>query len=349
MRVGFVVYGSLDTSTGGYLYDRHLVDFLRANGDIVDVISLDDRGYMRNLLRPASRHADVDVLLEDELCHPSLRGDASCPTVSVVHLLRSDERRRSSLGALYSAVERRYLAGVDAAVFNSDATRASAERLVGRPLRGVVARPAADHLPDARVTVIPEGPGPLRVLCLANVLPGKGGLTLVDALAGLPAGTWHLTIAGSLTTDPAYVRRVRHRIEQAGLGASVDLVGEVPNDAVVTYLASHDAVAVPSSYEAAGIAYLEAMRMGRPVIATVAGGACELLDDGVEGFLVEPGNPDVIRERLMRWAADRGLLARMGEAAKERAMAHPTWAESLQPVRDLLTSLVGTRPRQAAP
>ena len=353
MRVGFVVYGSLETATGGYRYDRQLVEFLRAQGDTVDVISLPDRGYLRNL---AGRHfpeVECDVRVEDELCHPALafrrRRRAEPPAVAVVHLLRSDEHRGAALHPLYAAVERRYLTGVDAAVFNSATTRASGERLVGRTVAGVVAHPAADHLPGPSVPPVDTDAGPLRVLCLANVLPNKGVLELVEALGDLPPDTWRLTVAGSLATDPAYVGRVRERIARAGVQNAVDLIGAVPSPHVANLLASHHAVAVPSSYEAAGIAYLEAMRAGRPVIATAAGGAHELLDDGVEGFLVPPGDAGVLRDRLAQWASDRVLLARMGDAARRRAEAPPTWAETLQPVRELLASLVDTRHSPVSP
>ena len=83
--------------------------------------------------------------------------------------------------------------------------------------------------------------------------------------------------------------------------------------------------------------------MGRPVIATTAGGARELLDDGVEGFLVAPRDVDRLRERLSRLACDRALLSRMADAARVRAEAHPSWAASLRPVRDLLVSLAASR------
>jgi glycosyltransferase involved in cell wall biosynthesis len=357
MRVGLVVCGSLDTSTGGYLYDRQLVEFLRAHGDTVEVLSLPDRGYVRNLATRRVPELACDVVLEDELCHPALafsrRRQARTPVVAVVHLLRSDEHRTSALRPLYSAVERRYLSGVDATVCNSETTRASAERLVGCAIPGVVARPAADHLAAPSVPRVAVDAGPLRVLCLANVLPNKGVLTLVEALGGLPSGTWQLTVAGRLTTDPAYVGRVRERIDRGRMQGAIDLIGAVPSSEVANLLASHHAVAVPSSYEAAGIAYLEAMRTGRPVIATAAGGAHELLDDGVEGFLVPPGAADGLRRRLVQWAGDRVLLERMGEAARRRADAHPTWTETLRPVRELLMSLVEARTapvrREAAP
>ena len=123
------VIGDIDpgATVSGYPARSHR-EFLRAQGDTVEVISLPDRGYLRSL---ATRHlpeVKCDVVVEDELCHPALafrkRRQAEPPVVALVHLLRSDEHRRSALRPLYSAVERRYLTGVDATVFNSATTRA---------------------------------------------------------------------------------------------------------------------------------------------------------------------------------------------------------------------------------
>ena len=77
MRIGLVIYGGLDTVSGGYLYDRKLVEYLEANGDEVEIISLPWRNYAghildnfnRNLMRKLSA-ANYDVLLQDELNHP---------------------------------------------------------------------------------------------------------------------------------------------------------------------------------------------------------------------------------------------------------------------------------------
>ena len=107
MHVGLMIYGSIETLTGGYLYDRKFLEFLASQGDRVDVISLARRtrlslalaGNARpSLLRRVAR-APFDVLVQDELIHPStvlinprLRSLAACPIVTIVHLLRSSER-----------------------------------------------------------------------------------------------------------------------------------------------------------------------------------------------------------------------------------------------------------------
>jgi len=79
MKISLVIYGSLDTLNGGYLYDRKLVNYLKNSGDSVEIFSLPSRAYApclgdnlgRNLLRRLV-HAKPDILLQDELNHPSL-------------------------------------------------------------------------------------------------------------------------------------------------------------------------------------------------------------------------------------------------------------------------------------
>jgi glycosyltransferase involved in cell wall biosynthesis len=358
MRVGFVIYGSLDTLTGGYLYDRKLVEHLAVHGDDVEVVSLPWRNYARHLSDNASRAlarrldgGRFDVLVQDELNHPSLvltnrrlAGRSACPIVAMVHVLRVDELSGSRLRPLYAAAERRYLGGVDGAIFCCDATRASAEKLVGRPLRGTVAHPCADHLdaaaPEAAIRGRASRGGPLRVVSVANVVPRKGLLVLVDALARLPRDRWQLTVVGSLEMDRAYVRRVRRRVARLGLQDSVRLMGAVANLDVAAHLTDSDVLVVPSSFEGLAIAYLEAMRAGLPVIASTAGGAGEVIDDGSEGWLVAPGDVQTLASRLGRLCEDRELLARMGLAARARAQRHPRWDESLGHVRAFLRTVV---------
>jgi glycosyltransferase involved in cell wall biosynthesis len=358
MRVGLVIYGSLDTLTGGYLYDRKLAEHLLGQGDDVEVISLPWRSYGRHLCDNVSRSlarrldgAHFDVLVQDELNHPSLvltnrrlRNRGRCPIVTIVHVLRASELGASPLRSVYAAAERRYLAGVDAAVFCCDATRDAAEGLLGKRLPGVVVHPCCDHLgrpaPEQEVVSRAQDGGPLRVISVANVVPRKGLDVLIESLARLPVERWRLTVVGSLTMDARYVRRVRHLIEQSALGANVDLVGAVANADVPAYLARSHALVVPSSYEGLAIAYLEAMRFGLPVIATTAGGACEVVEHGREGWLVAPGDVEGLTRHLDLLLSDRDLLRRMGLAARRRIDAHPSWDQALARAREFLCSIV---------
>ena len=66
---------------------------------------------------------------------------------------------------------------------------------------------------------------------------------------------------------------------------------------------------------------IEALAAGRPVVATRVGGVPDVVRDGVDGFLVEPGDIDAMADRLAELAGDSELRARMGEAGRGRVLA----------------------------
>jgi glycosyltransferase involved in cell wall biosynthesis len=357
VRIGLIIYGSLETLTGGYLYDRLLVDHLRRQGDQVDIISLPWRTYGRHLgdnfsldLWRRLRRAPFDALLQDELNHPSLfwlnrrlRQYMRYPIVTIVHLLRCSEPRPAWQNRLYRWVEARYLTGLDGLVFNSQTTQSVVETLVGLTRPGVVAYPGRDHLAPTltpeQIEARTQHPGPLRLLFVGNLTPIKGLHILLRALGHLSPDTWCLTVVGSLTMDAVYVRSIRQQIAESGWHDRVRLLGACPNAEVATHLAQHQVLAVPSLYEAFGIAYLEAMGFGVPVMASTAGAAHELITHTEHGFLVAPGDAATLSQHLHTLQQDRQCLRRMSLAAYQRAQLHPTWAESAGRVRELLQSL----------
>jgi glycosyltransferase involved in cell wall biosynthesis len=358
VRIGLIIYGSLDTLTGGYLYDRLLVEHLRRQGDAVDIISLPWRTYGRHLgdnlslnLWGRLRHAPFDALLQDELNHPSLfwlnqrlRRHIRYPIVTIVHLLRCSEPRPAWQNRLYRWVERRYLAGLDGWVFNSQTTQAAVGQLLGSKHSGVVAYPGGDHLPPTltpqQIEARTRQPGPLRLLFVGNLTPVKGLHTLLRALCDVPPDMWRLTVIGSLTMAPDYVHSIRRQIDESAWHDRVRLLGACPNAEVAMHLTEHQVLAVPSLYEAFGIAYLEAMGFGLPVIASSAGAAHELITHQEHGFLIAPGDAATLAQHIRTLQHDRDCLGRMSLAAYRRAQTHPTWAECAGRVRNLLQDLV---------
>lgn len=358
MRLGLVVYDGLDNTSGGYRYDRQLVERLRERGHDVRVLALDGGSYASRLLDNASTDVaarlsglDVDVLLEDELCHPSLvranRRVVDAPVVAIVHHLRCSEPRAAPLNALYRTVERRYLDSVDAFVYNSESTRDAVEALVG-PTDGVVAPPAGDHVqPDLsreRIRSRAREPGPLEVVFVGSLVERKGLHTLLRGLADRPDGEWSLTVVGDPTVDGAYAERVERLADSLGLRRAVRFVGRVPDERLASILRRTHVLAVPSSYEGFGMVYLEGMGFGLPAVASTAGGASEVVTDGETGFLVPPGDDRAVGAALGTLANDRERLSEMGLAARDRFEAHPTWSDTADRVEALLAETNPPRP-----
>jgi glycosyltransferase involved in cell wall biosynthesis len=354
VKVGLLIYGSLDTISGGFLYDRLLVQYLEGQGDRVEVISLPwpayGRGLLDNFSPSFSRRLaglDYDVLLQDELIHPSffrlnrrLRRRRQGPIIAIVHHLRASEMHPPGRQRLYRWVEKQYLRTVDGFVCVSRATRADVEKLVGNGHPLVVAHPGGDRLPGTisqkQIAARALAPGPLEIIFIGNLIPRKELHSLLTALAGLPRAGWRLKVAGSLTMDAAYAENIRRQLEQEGLTTKVDLVGTLGPDELAALLARSHVLAVPSSYEGFGIVYLEGMSFGLPAIASTAGGAGEIINHGLDGFLVAPGDTAALARHLWDLVVDRGLLLRMGLAAQANFAGHPTWEDSLERVHRFL-------------
>lgn len=363
MHLGLLIYGDLETVSGGYLYDRKLIETLHGCGDTVEVVSLPPRRYTRCLadnfdrgLRLRLQTGGWDILLQDELNHPSLfilnrriRPHLGCPIVSIVHHLRGSEDHPAGRLRFYRWIERRYLHSVDAFIFNSHTTRQSVQAAGGRAacLPWVVAEPAGDEL---EIQITPAGiaarahqTGPLRVLFIGNLIPRKGLHILLDALEQLPPGQCRLTVIGDPAVNPEYASDLRGRTDRSRLAQIVSWRGKVERAELQQALADHHLLAVPSSYEGFGIVYLEGMAAGLPAIATTAGAASEIITPGQDGFLLPPGDAAALAHTLRELAKDRARLAKMGVAALERFQNHSTWLQSGQRAREFLCILTGDR------
>jgi len=349
MKLGFLIYGSLDTLSGGYMYDRMLVDYLRAQGDTVEIISLPWRNYAAHLsdnftfkLPP-----DLDILIEDELNHPSLihanRRPHPYPIISLVHHLRCSELRPKWQNDFYRTVEKKYLQSVDGFIFNSETTKGVVTNLIRNNLPDVVAFPPTDRFGEAISEEEIEERGKkkeLNILFLGNVMERKGLLTLLQALTHFMLTTFHLDIVGSLTTDPAYAKQMQDFVTANGLSSIVQFHGALNNQPLIEKLKNAHILVVPSSYEGFGIVYLEGMGFGLPAIGTTLGAASEVIEHGRTGFLIQPGDAQGLADQLQRLNERRDLLLEMSLAARSRYQRQPKWDQTASQIRDFLLSFL---------
>lgn len=356
MRIGLIIYGTLDTVSGGYLYDRKLVAHLRASGDEVTVISLPWSSYGRHLshnfardLLRRLRDAPFDLLLQDELNHPSLfaiNGRLSphiaYPIVSIVHHLRSSEAHPRGLLPLYRQVERRYLHTVDGFVFNSQTTKGVVEGMIGTSKPAIVATPAGDRFQPAITTdeIIARShrDEPLKILFVGNLMPRKGLHRLIAALAALPKMAWRVEVVGETAVSPAYTRRIQNQIARAGLADRITLHGVLDDAPLAAQYRQAHLLAVPSEYEGFGIVYLEAMSFGLPAIGTTAGAAGEIITHAQNGYLVTAEGEE-LAQHLHYLHYNRDELARLSLNARQHFLTAPTWAESMGKIRPFLQGL----------
>jgi glycosyltransferase involved in cell wall biosynthesis len=170
----------------------------------------------------------------------------------------------------------------------------------------------------------PAGNPTPRVLFLGMVSARKGLDDLLAAileLRAVGAPSFAVDIVGD-EEFPGEWRRYRDRFHTAGLDDVVRFPGAAYGEQKLAYLAQADLFVLPSRNESFGIANLEAMAAGLPVVSTRTGAIPEYLQHGVHGLLVEPGDVSGLSRALGTLIADGELRLRLGEAARRAARAY---------------------------
>jgi glycosyltransferase involved in cell wall biosynthesis len=186
---------------------------------------------------------------------------------------------------------------------------------------------------SARDGVAPPGLHP-RLLCVGRLIPIKGHLVLLRALAQARAHVpgVSLDVAGRGPLEPALKTYAR----ELGLDESVRFLGFV--SPVQRAIEDASIVVVPSLGEGFGMVALEAMERARPVVASAVGGLPEIVAHGETGLVVPPGDADALADAIVALASDRERVAAMGRAGRERAIAEFPPERSVARIEELYTT-----------
>ncbi|MFK4226649.1 glycosyltransferase [Streptomyces sp. NPDC019890] len=220
------------------------------------------------------------------------------------------EGRRAQL-----AVERVTTGMTDFVVANAHAVAEEALRQEGLPRDKIAVIHNGMEERDFRVAAPAHLATDLPVvLCVANLRTYKGHEYLLDAMCRLQQRGHRCTLVliGEGPQRPDLERQAQR------LGIDVRLLGHRTD--VPAFLARADVVVLPSLEEGLSNAVMEAMAIGRPVVATSVGGTPELLRD--HGVLVPPADPGALADGLQWMLTDHAAAARLGKAAREWALEH---------------------------
>jgi D-inositol-3-phosphate glycosyltransferase len=245
-------------------------------------------------------------------------------------------------------VKRRHLGDADP----SPAERLAIERDIGLRADRIiatcndeVAELVAMGVDRSRTTVVPCGvdvsrlrpDGPVdervprterhRLVCVGRLVERKGMETIVRALVDLP--DVQLVIAGgpaaSELDGDREANRLRKIAAEVGVGDRLVMLGGVPPAEVPPLLRSADLAVFTPWYEPFGIAPVEAMACGIPVVATAVGGIVDTVVDGETGEHVPPRRPDVLAAALRALLDDPARRTAYGRAGARRARACYAW------------------------
>lgn len=326
---------------------QRFAEAARDLGVPVEFVTQNGRGYiaLAHALARIARREGIEVVqshgFKPAVLCAWLRLRHRLPWVCFAHGATTENWRVR----FYNRVEDFVRLFADRNVFVAEAQRRTVVgRLTGR--RSLVIRNAVDLVAPAKVS--PSGAARIRqqlglethdrlAVAVGRLSPEKGLDVLLDALAldtDPPGQRLHVALIG----DGPERDRLAERVRCLHLHERVHLVGH--SDTVGDYLTAADLVVLPSRSEGIPNVALEAMALGRPLVATAVGGTPEVVPDGIAGLLVPPEDPAALAQAMRRVLGEPGVADRLGARGRAHAAAELSVAARCRRLRAVYVELV---------
>jgi glycosyltransferase involved in cell wall biosynthesis len=334
-RIAFAEPGDLATPTGGYRYDRRIIEELQRLGWQIDVLDLGDRFPFPNGAQRAAALATLSAvsygcpIVLDGLAFGVLPEAGALryrtPLIALVHQpLALDSGLDTAQAEVFRRSERAALAAAARVVVTSEATGRIVTADYGVPSSRIsVVRPGIDIARPA----CGSNDNIVRLLSVGSVVPDKGYDLLIAAVASIADLPWRLTIAGDRTRDLTAAARLDADISAHDLGGRVTLLGAVSPERIAELYLASDLFVLASRFEGYGMALAEAVAHGLPVVSTMAGAIPETIPASA-GLLVPPDDAPALARALRFLVGDRLERRRLAKNARAAAAQFPTWQDS---------------------
>lgn len=344
----FVIPGDWRAPTGGYRYDRRIVESLRVQGWQVDLCTLSESFPRPDIATLVQTGEQLDALPDGALVVADGLAFGAMPELARRHAARlrwvALVHHPLHLETGLTEVERntlrsREVQALQAArhVIVTSETTARDLAPMGVPAERIhVVEPGTERMPAAaRPTPANSG---VRLLCVATLTARKGHAVLLEALAGLKTLRWVLHCVGSTQRDPATSERLQHLVIELGLADRVHWHGELDDTALAAHYTAADLFVLPSFHEGYGMVVTEALAHGLPVVCTTGGALAQTLPRSA-GRHVPAGDVAALRDALASLITRPDERERFAAGARAAAGRLPTWAQSAERFAAVLEEL----------
>lgn len=229
-------------------------------------------------------------------------------------------------GKAMTLIKRFTLKYSDKVCVNSNATKEACMKVIDRPYEvipmGIDSEKFYPTKPSSRL-IRQYRIKNFTILFVGRLTEEKGVAYLCGALKMLFEDGLKFTaiIAG----DGPLKKPLKNQINRYGLSGCVKFVGWVDKESLNDFYNVADVFVGPSIREAQGLVFAESLAAGTPVVATKVGGIPDMVDDGLNGYLVSSGSSKDLYEKIKALMKDEDLLKRMSLNARKSAVSHLSW------------------------
>lgn len=340
-EVVFAIPGDLDTPTGGYVYDRRVIQELRDLGVTLTHMRLGSsfpHPTAEDTSDAATQLAAIDpkqVALIDGLALGTLEShllaEVHAPIVALVHHPLAleghlDSTRREELHRM----ERDNLARCVAVIVTSDQTAEILTSDYGVPAQTItVARPGTDQ------RVNPHEPiSPPLIVSVGSQSRRKGHDVFIEALSHIDHLSWQAVIAGSVRDD-SYSTELHQMVHDLGLEDRVRLLGTVSPEQLQHLYSQASVFALATRFEGYGMVFDEAMTYGLPIVSCETGAVPDTVATGA-GLLVPVNDPQRFSEALQSVLCDENQRSAMAAASLHAGQLLPNWSDTAKIIARVL-------------
>jgi len=347
MDLHFFIPGDLNALTGGYIYDKRIVEGLRLCGNMVRLHSLasdfpfpssESKLQCQKSIRSLPKG---EIVIFDSLVFgsiPELLREIKHdnPIVALIHLPLSmnttfvDEKRKS-----VSILEKEAFALANLIIVTSHFTeKLLLETGVDQSLIKVVIPGAEAHLHKKYYKRLPR-----ELITVSNYTRNKGYLHLINALSNLKHLNWQLNCYGNIYFDPEYVKELSDLIVENNLSDRIFLHSSISGYELSEAYIHSDLLIHPSGFESYGMVLVEALVHGIPVI-TSKGGAITQTVPASMGVFFDADDKNSLGKALAHVFTDENLFKKLCNETSKYIHGARRWEKSVKEFEEVLLALL---------
>jgi glycosyltransferase involved in cell wall biosynthesis len=361
MNKVYFLIGAIPPQTGGELYNYKLSKYLEAEGFEIECISLHKRLAVRLSWIPFFGNLLANVALACWLykCQGTIVEDHYFTQYLIfTNIIQRFVKKGKIIVLVHSLygydtsdnlLIRKWLNGIkhkirlsvaDIIITNS---KYSQREIVSLGIDSASVHVLPPGIDREKLKIIPQTDKreKFQILCVANYLPGKGLINLIEAFSQINRKEFTLHLVGNPQKSANYFQKLKKLVQQLNLNKDVFFHNGSDKYNLYKLYFQANIFVLPTLKETFGIVLIEAMYYGLPIITTNVAAIPELITDGENGLLVPPANSPALAEALSKLIENPELRKKMGEMGHKRVAKSYYWEQSFLKFVSLVQNLNG--------